>query len=467
MLTFHHAGLSMCVICAMTHLVMGHRGDLELEGEIGISGRLASEPPAFTVKQYNILAGYLGQNTQPWFLYGKDLSKSERELMMKRFYEKDPVTGKYINNYATGFGKNANGELFVNTDDKARIEAIDRAAFEWEGRKWRLLEEILRDDPAIVLLEELDHYTDFFDPQMRLKGYDSVWEKRPRRSSDDGCGIFWKRERFSLDAKRAFQLKDPSEVTGSWDADFHGVISRGRGVGQNVTYGERKDVEYKNDRIALAAIIRDLHPAAEGRRVLAISTHLQRNPEKRGQDAIRKIEMGQIRMAAIDFGVVNNLDPDFRYGPGGKRLVGRDAVIFGGDLNYERIDEGGTRGSQHTLEEAAEIAMDSGWFCDAFPSSPNDDGCTTVTTARKMWIDYLRYSIVGLEAQAMLKDPCPANPIPDVSHPSDHVPIAVRFAWRPLDQVWGSGEFSDFCEERHRSQSLEPFSDPAPGAHDD
>merc|ERR1719188_2207977 len=99
MLTFHHAGLSMCVICAMTHLVMGHRGDLELEGEIGISGRLASEPPAFTVKQYNILAGYLGQNTQPWFLYGKDLCSPEgikrRENIIQKFYKRDPATGQY------------------------------------------------------------------------------------------------------------------------------------------------------------------------------------------------------------------------------------------------------------------------------------------------------------------------------------------------------------------------------------
>eukprot|EP00900_Chrysochromulina_parva_P007715 jgi/Chrpa1/16945/Chrysochromulina_OHIO_Genome00020550-RA len=35
----------------------------------------------FVVAQYNILAGYLGDNTQPWFLYGLDLSSERREAI--------------------------------------------------------------------------------------------------------------------------------------------------------------------------------------------------------------------------------------------------------------------------------------------------------------------------------------------------------------------------------------------------
>ena len=37
--------------------------------------------PEFTVGQYNILAGYLGDNRQPWFLYGIDLSPERRSAI--------------------------------------------------------------------------------------------------------------------------------------------------------------------------------------------------------------------------------------------------------------------------------------------------------------------------------------------------------------------------------------------------
>ena len=43
--------------------------------------------PTFRVAQYNILAGYLGDNTQPWFMYGIELSQQERDAILSKFYE--------------------------------------------------------------------------------------------------------------------------------------------------------------------------------------------------------------------------------------------------------------------------------------------------------------------------------------------------------------------------------------------
>ena len=42
------------------------------------------QDPAFTVAQYNILASYLGSNTQPWFMYGIDMPEDLRATIIVR-----------------------------------------------------------------------------------------------------------------------------------------------------------------------------------------------------------------------------------------------------------------------------------------------------------------------------------------------------------------------------------------------
>ena len=48
-------------------------------------------------------------------------------------------------------------------------------ALDYHGyRKWRLLEEILRVDPDVVALEEIDHFPDFFGPLLASLGYQVI-----------------------------------------------------------------------------------------------------------------------------------------------------------------------------------------------------------------------------------------------------------------------------------------------------
>ena len=57
----------------------------------------------FTVGQYNILAGYVGNNMEPWFLYGIDMPEERRREIFRLHKEKLP-NGDYANpgwpNYA-------------------------------------------------------------------------------------------------------------------------------------------------------------------------------------------------------------------------------------------------------------------------------------------------------------------------------------------------------------------------------
>jgi nocturnin len=81
-------------------------------------------------------------------------------------------------------------------------------------RRYRLMEEILRFEPDVVTLEELDQYDDFFQPLMNKFGYDSlyqpkldaptlsIWNEKMKEEdkshqipyNSDGCAIFWRRD---------------------------------------------------------------------------------------------------------------------------------------------------------------------------------------------------------------------------------------------------------------------------------
>ena len=61
-----------------------------LEAElIELEAHCSELSPRFSLAQYNILASYLGRNTEPWFLYGADVDAERRGAILKKFYERD------------------------------------------------------------------------------------------------------------------------------------------------------------------------------------------------------------------------------------------------------------------------------------------------------------------------------------------------------------------------------------------
>ena len=104
-------------------------------------------------------------------------------------------------------------------------------------RKYRLLEEILRFDPDIVTLEEMDQYDDFFQPLMSKFGYDSIfqpkldaptlgiWNEKMKEKDkvgqvpyySDGSGIFWKRNVYQcLESKSINYHSQDQDKTKEW-----------------------------------------------------------------------------------------------------------------------------------------------------------------------------------------------------------------------------------------------------------
>ena len=214
-------------------------------------------PREFVCAQYNILAGYLGDNRQPWFLYGIDCPPPRRDEIMKKFYQRGE-DGRYVN---AGWPKYVDGIL--SAEEKATVERIDEKHFSWTSRKPRLLEEILRLDADLLSLVELDDYEEYFKPELHARGYSSVWKKRPRDSSKDGCGIFFRTSTFDLVAHDSIEFVDHEDP---------------------VTKKKQKD------RVGLLAFLRHV----SGRQVIFISTHLARNPEDPKQTKSRAKQAAQL-----------------------------------------------------------------------------------------------------------------------------------------------------------------------------
>lgn len=82
------------------------------------------------------------------------------------------------------------------------------ASLNWEYRKHNLLGEILGYNADLICLQEVDHFGDFFLPELRKRGYDGAFVKRPSQFKKDGCCIFYRRDKFKLREKFEIQFND-------------------------------------------------------------------------------------------------------------------------------------------------------------------------------------------------------------------------------------------------------------------
>lgn len=81
----------------------------------------------------------------------------------------------------------------------------DPVALTWTIRRWRILEELLRYEPDIICLQEVDHF-EFLQRALGSVGYLGKFVPKPDspciymegNSGPDGCAVFFKGHKFSL-----------------------------------------------------------------------------------------------------------------------------------------------------------------------------------------------------------------------------------------------------------------------------
>eukprot|EP00117_Sycon_ciliatum_P014539 scpid81401/ scgid14761/ Nocturnin; Rhythmic message 1 len=86
----------------------------------------------------------------------------------------------------------------------------------WENRKEQLLAEIKQTKPDVICLEEVDHFPDFFQPELEKLGFKGSFLAKPfspclkcsENSGPDGCAVFFKESVFELKAEHRINLQD-------------------------------------------------------------------------------------------------------------------------------------------------------------------------------------------------------------------------------------------------------------------
>ena len=80
----------------------------------------------------------------------------------------------------------------------------------WDVRKIRLLEEIQTYDIDIICLQDIDHYQDWWRPQLTLLGYDTVYKQRTQTKNFhyEGVLIAFKRDVFQMFKSITFELNN-------------------------------------------------------------------------------------------------------------------------------------------------------------------------------------------------------------------------------------------------------------------
>lgn len=91
-------------------------------------------------------------------------------------------------------------------DQLARdFPAVPDLYLNWEYRSPRILCEIERFNADILCFEEVDHFSDFYEPELSKIGYTGIWHQKPEWHND-GEAIFFKTSRFELKIANNFQF---------------------------------------------------------------------------------------------------------------------------------------------------------------------------------------------------------------------------------------------------------------------
>lgn len=67
---------------------------------------------------------------------------------------------------------------------------VDPAALAWENRKHKLLAEIISHDADLICLQEVDHWFDWFEPELQKYGYSGIFHSA--NVGEHGCALLYK-----------------------------------------------------------------------------------------------------------------------------------------------------------------------------------------------------------------------------------------------------------------------------------
>ena len=258
-------------------------------------------------------------------------------------------------------------------------------ALSWQTRRLRILEEILRVDPDVLTLQEVDHYG-FLKHTLAICGYEGVFFPKPDSPTlyvkdnhgPDGCALFFKNTKLSIVEKQTIVLK---------------------------TLPFMKETNQ-------VAIIYHFRSNESSKEFCIGTTHLK---AKKGWEKLRHQQGAYLIKYLEDH-------------------HGTKPVILCGDFNAEQTEAvydvctTSSLGLKSTYKIANENGLEPEYTTWKIRGSP--DGQTENESKRTM--DYIWFTGSSLRLHSVLDIPSPEkigeNRLPGYHYPSDHLSLAADFS---------------------------------------
>eukprot|EP01083_Nonionella_stella_P064580 168453_1 len=101
---------------------------------------------------------------------------------------------------------------------QAMYPYVEPYKLEWDYRKYNIKREILRYNPDVICLQEVqhNHFDDYFTKELSKEGYEGMYRPKSRGNRDpksvDGCAIFFKSDRFKVSSRYHIDFNDTSNL---------------------------------------------------------------------------------------------------------------------------------------------------------------------------------------------------------------------------------------------------------------
>lgn len=267
-------------------------------------------------------------------------------------------------------------------------------ALNWEERKYLILEEILTYSPDILCLQEVDHYFDTFQPIMASLGYHGTFLAKPwspcldveQNNGPDGCALFFRRSRFSLQSTAHLRLSAMMLPTNQ------------------------------------VAIVQTLNCQVTGQKLCVAVTHLK---ARSGWERLRSAQGADLlqSLRSITSANVSSRQNEV--------VSGTIPLVVCGDFNAEPSEDVYRRFSSSTLglNSAYKLLSRDGQTEPAYTTwkiRPSGESCST--------LDYIWYTHDALSVECLLDIPTEEqigpDRLPSYHYPSDHLSLLCDISFR-------------------------------------
>jgi len=94
------------------------------------------------------------------------------------------------------------------------FQEVDPNCLKWSFRSKYLTEVIRENNPDIICLYDVDHFNDYFKPELEKYGYKGIFQMKfytAPNEPNDGTAVFWNSEKFTLSGHEVLQYNKETQ----------------------------------------------------------------------------------------------------------------------------------------------------------------------------------------------------------------------------------------------------------------